>query len=129
VALWNFGKKKKGEPKTGTGAGQLQPHAPQASSAQKIPVGMEPAPELKEAAAHTADADMPRDAHSEQASAVSKLTPRERQVFELLCEGVKLNGIAETLGIKFSTVNTHQKSIYKKLGVNTRAECIIRYRK
>lgn len=55
------------------------------------------------------------------------LTPRERDVFELLIRGLKMREIADKLGIGYSTVNTHQKSVYKKLGVNSRAECIIRF--
>ena len=55
------------------------------------------------------------------------LTPRESEVFGLLVQGKKLREIAEALNVQYSTVNTHQKSIYKKLGVNSRAECILLY--
>ena len=58
---------------------------------------------------------------------IENLTPREHDVFDLLIQGLKLQEIADALGVKYSTVNTHQKSTYKKLGVNSRAECIIRY--
>jgi DNA-binding NarL/FixJ family response regulator len=57
----------------------------------------------------------------------SVLTPRELDVFGLLIRGIKMREIADALNIKYSTVNTHQKSIYKKLGINSRAECILRY--
>lgn len=60
-------------------------------------------------------------------SPVEGLTPREHDVFELLIKGKKMREVADELGIKYSTVNTHQKSIYKKLGVTSRAECILRY--
>jgi len=55
------------------------------------------------------------------------LTPRELDVFRLLLEGYTLRETAEQLGVKYSTVNTHMTAIYKKLGVNSRAELIIRY--
>lgn len=58
---------------------------------------------------------------------LESLTPRERDVFDLLIKGTKLKDIAVELGVKFSTINTHQKKVYKKLGVNSRAECILRY--
>lgn len=58
---------------------------------------------------------------------LSSLTSREKEVFALLMHGKKLNEIANELSIKFTTVNTHQKNIYKKLEVNTRAECFVRY--
>lgn len=59
--------------------------------------------------------------------AIESLTPRERDVLGLLVKGRKLQEVADALGIQYSTANTHQKSVYKKLGVNSRAECIIRY--
>lgn len=77
--------------------------------------------------------NLPEAAKAEAAGAAAgalplpRLTPREREVFELLIQGKKLKEIAGELGIKYSTVNTHQKNVYKKLGVNTRAECILRY--
>jgi len=56
------------------------------------------------------------------------LTQREREVFRLLVEGYTIKETAQSLGIKYSTANTHMTGIYKKLGVNSRAELIIRYR-
>ncbi len=56
-----------------------------------------------------------------------ELTPRELDVFRLLLEGYTLQETARQLGVKYSTVNTHMSAIYKKLGVNSRAELIIRY--
>lgn len=56
------------------------------------------------------------------------LTPREMDVFRLLLEGYTLQETANQLSVKYSTVNTHMTAIYKKLGVSSRAELIIRYR-
>lgn len=56
------------------------------------------------------------------------LTPREMDVFRLLLDGYTLQETANQLGVKYSTVNTHMTAIYKKLGVTSRAELIIRYR-
>ncbi len=56
------------------------------------------------------------------------LTRREQEVFHLLVEGYTLRETAQRLGLKYSTVNTHMTGIYRKLGVNSRAELIIRYR-
>lgn len=63
---------------------------------------------------------------SEKISA--KLTTREADVFRLLVEGYTLKECAQKLEIKYSTINTHMTSIYKKLNVKSRAELIIRYR-
>jgi DNA-binding CsgD family transcriptional regulator len=59
---------------------------------------------------------------------LAALTQREREVFGLLVEGYTLRETAQQLGLKYSTVNTHMTGIYRKLGVNSRAELIIRYR-
>ncbi len=61
-------------------------------------------------------------------SKVANLTPREHDLFLLLLEGYTLKESAQQLSIKYSTANTHMTGIYKKLGVNTRAELIINYR-
>ncbi|NCB62468.1 MAG: LuxR family transcriptional regulator [Clostridia bacterium] len=69
-----------------------------------------------------------RDGPAAEAQQPLGLTPRERDVFRLLLEGYTLQETADQLGVKYSTANTHMTAIYKKLGVNTRAELIIRYR-
>lgn len=55
-----------------------------------------------------------------------QLTERERQVLQLLSEGLTTSDIANQLFVTQSTVSTHLKNIREKLGVGTRAE-IIRY--
>ncbi len=59
---------------------------------------------------------------------VASLTLREHDLYLLLLEGFTLKESAKQLSVKYSTVNTHMTGIYKKLGVNSRAELIINYR-
>jgi len=59
---------------------------------------------------------------------VALLTPREHDLYLLLLEGFTLKESAKQLSIKYSTANTHMTGIYRKLGVNSRAELIINYR-
>jgi len=59
---------------------------------------------------------------SEQRLAV--LTPRERQVFELVARGVTHREIAEQLGIGKKSVDTYRARLYQKLGINSRAELV-----
>jgi DNA-binding NarL/FixJ family response regulator len=54
------------------------------------------------------------------------MTPRERQVLELLGEGLSNRAIAERLGISDHTVKFHLAAIYGKLGAATRAEAVRR---
>ena len=59
-------------------------------------------------------------------SAHAPLTPRERVVMQLLCEGRSNAQIAWALGIAEKTVRNHVSGVYRKLGVRSRAEAIVR---
>ncbi len=48
------------------------------------------------------------------------LTPRERGVLEQLVQGASYAEIADALDVQMSTVQTHVKSLYKKLRVSSR---------
>ncbi len=50
----------------------------------------------------------------------SELTPRERQVMELIEQGLKNKEIARELGIRPGTVKIHLKHIFEKTGVRGR---------
>lgn len=50
----------------------------------------------------------------------SELTPRERQVLELVEQGMKNKDIARVLGIRPGTVKIHLKHIFEKTGVRGR---------
>ena len=57
-------------------------------------------------------------------TADSGLTPRERQVAELVAEGLTNKEIAERLYLSPGTVNIHLGRIYAKLGVSRRAAVV-----
>lgn len=52
------------------------------------------------------------------------LTPREREVLALVAEGLTNQGIAERLGVSFSTSRTHVEHLRSKLGARSRAEAV-----
>ncbi len=52
------------------------------------------------------------------------LTPREREVLELLVEGMTNKEMAEALFITTNTVKRHLKAIFNKLDVHTRAAAV-----
>lgn len=54
--------------------------------------------------------------------AAARLTRRERVVLERLDESVTLDQIARELFVSRNTVKTQVRSVYRKLGVSTRAE-------
>ena len=55
-----------------------------------------------------------------------RLTPREREVFALLCEGFSNRQIANVLFIEESTVKVHAHHIYDKLGTRSRTALAVR---
>jgi len=52
------------------------------------------------------------------------LTERERQVLELLCEGLSAPQIAQRLFLGTTTVKSHLGRLYEKLGVSDRAAAV-----
>jgi len=54
------------------------------------------------------------------------LTPREREVLELIVKGKGNYEIAEALTISLSTAKTHVSSVLTKLGVASRTEAIVK---
>jgi len=55
-------------------------------------------------------------------SVSSVLTPREREVLQLLAEGWSTKQIASHLHVSFKTIETHRRQIMDKLGVHSIAE-------
>ena len=51
---------------------------------------------------------------------VSTLSPREREVYDLLCEGLSNVEIARRLFISPATVKVHVRHVYDKLGIRSR---------
>jgi LuxR family transcriptional regulator, regulator of acetate metabolism len=67
-----------------------------------------------------ADRPAPRDA---------VLTPREREVLELVADGATNWAIAQRLTLSEDTVKTHLRSIRRKLRVKSRSAAVARYRR
>jgi DNA-binding NarL/FixJ family response regulator len=56
-----------------------------------------------------------------------QLSPREREVLDLLARGYLFKEIADKLNIGVPTVNTYVRRIYEKLHVRSRAQAVARY--
>jgi LuxR family maltose regulon positive regulatory protein len=56
----------------------------------------------------------------------SGLSPRQQQVYGYLCTALSVEEIAEMLGVSINTIRTHQRSIYRKLGVVSRRQAVQR---
>jgi RNA polymerase sigma factor (sigma-70 family) len=72
-------------------------------------------------------------AHFHQASQaksdLESISPREREILEMLSQGHSYKEIAARLGLSFETVRTHLKRMYDKLHVHSRTEAVVKYLK
>jgi DNA-binding NarL/FixJ family response regulator len=55
------------------------------------------------------------------------LTAREREVLDMLVQGLSKKEIAARMNVSFATVRTHLEHVYKKLHVRTQAEAVARW--
>ncbi|TVQ76898.1 MAG: DNA-binding response regulator [Phycisphaeraceae bacterium] len=62
------------------------------------------------------------DASSSGASRFDTLTPREREVLQLIAEGFTSKEIGEKLGAAMKTVETHRTNLIRKLDIHSIAE-------
>jgi DNA-binding NarL/FixJ family response regulator len=53
------------------------------------------------------------------------LSPREREVLQLMADGIPTRQIAQRLGISYSTVRTHVRSISLKLGTKSMVKAVV----
>lgn len=53
------------------------------------------------------------------------LSPREREVLQLMSDGMATRKIAQQLGISYSTVRTHVRSISTKLGAKSMVNAVV----
>lgn len=64
--------------------------------------------------------------HGQRMRAVSQLTPRQRQLLELVAKGFTNYQIARRLGVAEGTIRAHLYQIYSRLGVSSRTAAVTR---
>ena len=55
------------------------------------------------------------------------LTPRERQIAELVCQGLRNGDIAGYLHITLGTVKTHIRNIYRRVRVKSKIAMLLKF--
>lgn len=55
------------------------------------------------------------------------LTPREVQIADLVCRGLRNGSIAKDLKIRPGTVKTHVRNIYRKVRVRSKITMLLRF--
>lgn len=68
--------------------------------------------------------DYVRKTATTEATAFNRLSPREREVLQLLAEGKSTRQIATDLHVSVKTIEVHRKQIMDKLGLQSLAELI-----
>ena len=61
-----------------------------------------------------------------EATTPETLTPREREIIQLIAEGNSNKAVAAALGISIKTADTHRTNLMRKLGIHSVSE-IVRY--
>ena len=83
---------------------------------------------LNELRAAAPDAPLPAAADLDRRAAAATISPREQELLQVLAEGLTNREIATRLVLEESTIRTHLRNIYRKLGVNSRLQAIQRAR-
>ena len=65
-----------------------------------------------------------RDAADQAVNTLASLTVRERQILELMVDGLDSAEIAQRLYVSQNTVRTHAQAVLRKLGVHSRLEAV-----
>ena len=81
------------------------------------------APDMTDKLKQSSYRDQPSESHEESAD---KLSPREQEVLDLVVNGLSNKEIAEKLFITETTVKLHVTNIYRKLGVKSRSQAILK---
>jgi DNA-binding NarL/FixJ family response regulator len=59
---------------------------------------------------------------------LQSLTVREKEVLRLMADGLSSRAVAAKLGISYTTIRTHIRSLGSKLGVHSKLEAIVKAR-
>jgi len=65
---------------------------------------------------------------ADAASEVENLSPREREILDLLTQGFPDKEIADRLNVKHGTVRWHLQHVYEKLHVRSRTEAALKFK-
>lgn len=78
--------------------------------------------------AHFQEPSRARESDPGSDPGMESLSPREREILELIAEGCADKEIADRLGVKHGTVRWHLQHVYEKLHVRSRTEAALKFR-
>jgi DNA-binding CsgD family transcriptional regulator len=79
--------------------------------------------------AHLGGASVPDAPDARLSRGIRQLSPREREILDLLLDGLRVGPIGRRLAISPHTVRNHIKAIFRKLGVHSQADLLDRLRR
>jgi DNA-binding CsgD family transcriptional regulator len=79
--------------------------------------------------AHLATTDAADAPDARLSRGIRQLSPREREILDLLLDGLRVGPIGRRLAISPHTVRNHIKAIFRKLGVHSQADLLDRLRR
>lgn len=86
------------------------------------------APMSREIARHVISFFQKLPQPADTSSDVENLSPREREILDLLTQGFSDKEIADRLDVKHGTVRWHLQHVYEKLHVRSRTEAALKFR-
>jgi NarL family two-component system response regulator LiaR len=63
--------------------------------------------------------------HATERQRSERLSPREREILQLMADGLESPEVAKRLGISLATLRTHIYNILKKLGVHSKTQAVL----
>jgi DNA-binding CsgD family transcriptional regulator len=63
--------------------------------------------------------------HATERQRSERLSPREREILQLMVDGLEPPEVAQRLGIRPATLRTHVYNILKKLGVHSKTQAVL----
>jgi DNA-binding NarL/FixJ family response regulator len=63
---------------------------------------------------------------AERSRRLDSLTPRERQILDLMAQGLDNREVAVRLGVSYATVRSHVRHLLTKLGARSKLEAVVR---
>lgn len=107
-------------------AGRLT-RLPRAASAEDVKLAIERFALSRQDAASDRNGQMQARLATSRPAIRDKLSQRQRQIMDMVAEGLANKEIAHRLGIAEGTVKAHIHAVFRALGVSNRTQAVLRY--
>jgi len=102
-------------------------HLPRAASAEDVALAIERFAQPREGTARQSPPLNATQFARSRAAIQQKLSHRQREIMDMVAEGLANKEIAHRLGIAEGTVKAHIHAVFRALGVSNRTQAVLRY--